>query len=65
MSQDSTDQVLDEGMPCVMVDIRIAEEQIALGDGVEHGVARTQVMSRLAKRSPSLERPGVPGSRGE
>lgn len=33
----------------VLEDIRIAEEQIAAGEGVEHEEAKRQVLARLAR----------------
>jgi hypothetical protein len=50
MDQDATEIVLDDGMPerfGILDDIRIAEEQIARGEGVEHDAARAEVLSRL------------------
>lgn len=52
MRQDSVAVVLDDGMPersAGLADVRVAEEQIARGDGVEHDAARAQVLSRVAR----------------
>jgi hypothetical protein len=48
-SQESNDSV-DDGMRGVINDIRMAEKQIARGEGVEHDAARSQVLSRLQRR---------------
>ncbi|HEX6373173.1 MAG TPA: hypothetical protein VF006_29890 [Longimicrobium sp.] len=58
VSTKSTGRMGDDAIPersGVLEDVRIAEEQVARGEGVEHDVARAQVLSRLFRLNP----PGV------
>lgn len=51
------DRVLDSASAedlAILRDIRVAEEQIARGEGMEHDAAREQVLSRLRNRTNDM-----------
>lgn len=54
---DKRSEALD-AWAAVRADIRVAEEQIARGEGVEHDAARQQVLARLHRTSARLRREG-------